>query len=241
MAMTTPHDGPSILVVDDEQAIRLVLEMTLTRRGYRVLLASDGEEALRTAARLRPDLIVLDVLLPGTDGLTVCRRLRARGDEVPVLMLTARDAIGDRVTGLETGADDYVLKPFVADELMARISALLRRSEVTRSRRSVLTFGGLRMDITNRQVTRDGRSLNLTRTEFALLELFLARPGQVLRREWLITSLWGEQGGPTSNTVDVYVMYLRRKLEVGGLPRLLRTVRGVGYILETGASTQPTH
>ncbi|MFD9324363.1 response regulator transcription factor [Streptomyces sp. NPDC060065] len=241
MATTTADDGPSILVVDDEEAIRLVLEMLLARHGYRVLFASDGEEALQTAAQLRPDLIVLDVLLPGTDGLTVCRRLRARGDEVPVLMLTARDTIGDRVTGLETGADDYVVKPFVPDELLARISALLRRSRLTRTHRSVLTFAGLRMDTTNRQVTRDGRRLRLTRTEFALLELFLARPGHVLTREWLLKSLWGEQGGPTSNTVDVYVMYLRRKLEAGGLPRLLRTVRGVGYTLEAGASARTAH
>jgi two-component system response regulator MprA len=235
MAMTTPDDGPIILVVDDEEAIRLVLEMILTRRGYRVLLAPDGEEALRAAAKLRPDLIILDVLLPKTDGLTVCRRLRARGDEVPVLMLTGRDTIGDRVTGLETGADDYVVKPFVTDELIARIGALLRRSQVTTARRSILAFGGLRMDTTNRQVTRDGRNVHLTRTEFALLELFLASPGQVLKREWLLKSLWGEQSGPTSNTIDVYVMYLRRKLEAGGLPRLLRTVHGVGYILDAGA------
>jgi two-component system response regulator MprA len=242
MAMTLEPpatDTLSILVVDDERAIRDALQMILTRRGYEVLLATDGEEALDMVEALRPDLVILDVLLPRMDGLTACRRLRARGDDVPVLMLTARDTIGDRVTGLETGADDYLVKPFATDELVARMRALLRRSRsVPAALDSVLSFAGLRLDTVSREVTRDGRDLRLTRTEFALLELFLARPRQVLEREWLLKALWGDHGGlPTANTLDVYVMYLRRKTEVGGLPRLLRTVRGVGYVLDLDGPT----
>jgi two-component system, OmpR family, response regulator MprA len=245
MAMTMPLTEPlqepgtdlSILVVDDERAIRDALHMVLTRRGYEVLLAADGEEALRMVESHRPDLVILDVLLPHMDGLTACRRLRARGDDVPVLMLTARDTIGDRVTGLETGADDYVLKPFATDELVARMRALLRRRRPAAEQKdSVLTFAGLRLDAIARSVTRDGRELRLTRTEFALLELFLARPRQVLEREWLLKALWGDHGLPTANTLDVYVMYLRRKTETGGRPRLIRTVRGVGYVLDTDAA-----
>jgi two-component system response regulator MprA len=234
--MTTEPGGMEcILVVDDERAIRDALHLILTRRGYDVLLAADGEEALDMIETCHPDLVILDVLLPHMDGLTACRRLRARGDDVPVLMLTARDTIGDRVTGLETGADDYVVKPFATDELVARMRALLRRrrAAATELRDSVLSFAGLRMDGVSREVTRDGRELRLTRTEFALLELFLARPRLVLEREWLLKSLWGDHDLPTANALDVYVMYLRRKTEAGGLPRLIRTVRGVGYVLDT--------
>jgi two-component system response regulator MprA len=231
---TEPSTAPSVLVVDDERAIRDALHLILTRRGYQVLLATDGEEGLRMVETHRPDLVILDVLLPHMDGLTACRRLRARGDQVPVLMLTARDTVGDRVTGLETGADDYLIKPFATDELIARMRALLRRRKSAgESKESVLTFAGLRMDTVARAVTRDGRELRLTRTEFALLELFLSRPRQVLEREWLLKSLWGDHGLPTANTLDVYIMYLRRKTETGGRPRLIRTVRGVGYVLET--------
>lgn len=241
MAMTVTGtieaaDASRILVVDDEPAIRDALEMILTRRGYVVLFAGDGEEALGLVESQRPDLVILDVLLPFMDGLTACRRLRARGDDVPVMMLTARDTIGDRVTGLETGADDYLAKPFATDELIARVRALLRRRAVTASAHdAVLSYAGLRMDTSAREVTREGRDLRLTRTEFALLELFLARPRQVLEREWLLKSLWGDHGLPTTNTLDVYVMYLRRKTEAGGKLRLLRTVRGVGYVLDADA------
>ncbi|MDX6347711.1 MAG: two-component system, OmpR family, response regulator MprA [Streptomyces sp.] len=243
MAMTMTEAGsgagtgsgtaPSILVVDDERAIRDALHLILSRRGYEVLLAGDGEEALAMVESMRPDLVILDVLLPHMDGLTACRHLRARGDEVPVLMLTARDTIGDRVTGLETGADDYLAKPFATDELIARIRALLRRNRTgAKPQDTVHSFAGLRMDTVGREVSRNGRDLRLTRTEFALLELFLARPRQVLEREWLLKALWGDHGLPTANTLDVYVMYLRRKTESGGLPRLIRTVRGVGYVLD---------
>ncbi|WP_405737001.1 response regulator transcription factor [Streptomyces sp. NBC_01537] len=234
---TTPgaSGAPRILVVDDERAIRDALHMILSRRGYEVLLACDGEEALEMVESARPDLVILDVLLPFMDGLTACRRLRARGDEVPVMMLTARDTIGDRVTGLETGADDYLAKPFATDELVARIRALLRRRqrESALVHDTVFSFAGLRMDTVGRDVTRDGRDLRLTRTEFALLELFMARPRQVLERDRLLKALWGDHGLPTANTLDVYVMYLRRKTEAGGLSRLIRTVRGVGYVLDT--------
>jgi two-component system response regulator MprA len=240
MTMTEPGTAPGssgtprILVVDDERAIRDALHMILTRRGYEVLLAADGEEALDMAESAHPDLVILDVLLPFMDGLTACRRLRARGDEVPVMMLTARDTIGDRVTGLETGADDYLAKPFATDELVARIRALLRRGRGSaKAQDTVHSFAGLRMDTVAREVSRDGRDLRLTRTEFALLELFMARPRQVLEREWLLKALWGDHGLPTANTLDVYVMYLRRKTEAGGLSRLIRTVRGVGYVLDT--------
>jgi two-component system response regulator MprA len=241
MMMTEPltipgsSGAPRILVVDDERAIRDALHMILSRRGYEVLLAGDGEEALEMVESARPDLVILDVLLPYMDGLTACRRLRARGDEVPVMMLTARDTIGDRVTGLETGADDYLAKPFATDELVARIRALLRRRqrESATVQDTVYSFAGLRMDTVGREVTRDGRDLRLTRTEFALLELFMTRPRQVLEREWLLKGLWGDHGLPTANTLDVYVMYLRRKTESGGLARLIRTVRGVGYVLDT--------
>lgn len=234
---TTPgaSGAPRILVVDDERAIRDALHMILSRRGYEVLLACDGEEALEMVESAHPDLVILDVLLPYMDGLTACRRLRARGDEVPVMMLTARDTIGDRVTGLETGADDYLAKPFATDELVARIRALLRRRqrESALVHDTVFNFAGLRMDTVGRDVTRDGRDLRLTRTEFALLELFMARPRQVLERDWLLKALWGDHGLPTANTLDVYVMYLRRKTEAGGMSRLIRTVRGVGYVLDT--------
>jgi two-component system response regulator MprA len=223
MTMTEPtttlgaSGAPRILVVDDERAIRDALHMILSRRGYEVLLACDGEEALEMVESAHPDLVILDVLLPYMDGLT------------------ARDTIGDRVTGLETGADDYLAKPFATDELVARIRALLRRRqrESALVHDTVFNFAGLRMDTVGRDVTRDGRDLRLTRTEFALLELFMARPRQVLERDWLLKALWGDHGLPTANTLDVYVMYLRRKTEAGGLSRLIRTVRGVGYVLDT--------
>jgi two-component system response regulator MprA len=215
-----------ILVVDDEPAVRESLASSLAFEDYEVVTATDG---LSELDRIRPDLAILDVLMPRMDGLTTCRRLRARGDTLPVLMLTARDTIGDRVTGLDAGADDYLVKPFELDELLARVRALLRRSLVTtRGGDDILEYAGLRMNTVTREVTRDGRPLDLTRTEHSLLEMFLTHPRQVLTREQILSAVWGFDFEPSSNSLDVYVMYLRRKT---GEPRLINTVRGVGYVL----------
>jgi two-component system response regulator MprA len=220
-----------ILVVDDEPAVRESLASSLAFEDYQIDTAMDGVDALDKLDRVKPDLIVLDILMPRMDGLTTCRRLRARGETVPVLMLTARDTIGDRVTGLDAGADDYLVKPFELDELLARVRALLRRSTL-RTRPDggddVLEYGGLSMNTLTREVTRDGRSLDLTRTEYTLLETFLGRPRQVFTREQILSAVWGFDFEPASNSLDVYVMYLRRKT---GEPRLIHTVRGVGYVL----------
>ncbi|MYS84099.1 response regulator transcription factor [Embleya scabrispora] len=225
---------PHILVVDDEPAVREALETSLRFEGYRVTLADEGVAALTAIAGGEPDLVLLDVLMPRMDGLTACRRLRARGDTLPVLMLTARDAVGDRVTGLDAGADDYLVKPFELDELLARVRALLRRSAMSGAGEAAddaLTFADLRMDTASREVTRAGRAIDLTRTEYTLLELLLTHPRQVLTREQILRNVWGFDFEPASNSLDVYVMYLRRKTEAGGLPRLVHTVRGVGYVL----------
>jgi two-component system response regulator MprA len=220
-----------ILVVDDEPAVRESLATSLAFEDYEVETAVDGVEALERLDAVKPDLVLLDILMPRLDGLTTCRRLRARGETVPVLMLTARDTIGDRVTGLDSGADDYLVKPFELDELLARVRALLRRSVLT-SRSAepgdVLDYAGVRMNTLTREVTRDGRGLDLTRTEYTLLEMFLAHPRQVLTREQILETVWGFDFEPASNSLDVYVMYLRRKM---GEPRLIQTVRGVGYVL----------
>ncbi|MFE5331205.1 response regulator transcription factor [Embleya sp. NPDC056575] len=228
---------PHILVVDDEPAVREALESSLRFEGYRVTLADEGVAALTAIAGDEPDLVLLDVLMPRMDGLTACRRLRARGDTLPVLMLTARDAVGDRVTGLDAGADDYLVKPFELDELLARVRALLRRSAMAGAREEarddVLAYADLRMDTASREVTRAGRTIDLTRTEYTLLELLLTHPRQVLTREQILHNVWGFDFEPASNSLDVYVMYLRRKTETGGLPRLVHTVRGVGYVLRT--------
>jgi two-component system response regulator MprA len=221
-------DDVRILVVDDEPAVRESLASSLEFEDYDVVTAADGLAALEELDRSRPDLAILDVLMPRMDGLTACRRLRARGDTLPVLMLTARDTVGDRVTGLDAGADDYLVKPFELDELFARIRALLRRSLVTSCDGEILEYTGLRMNTSTREVTRDGRVLDLTRTEFTLLELFLTHPRQVLTREQILKTVWGFDFEPSSNSLDVYVMYLRRKT---GTPRLIHTVRGVGYVL----------
>ncbi|WP_031508135.1 response regulator transcription factor [Streptomyces megasporus] len=228
-----------VLIVDDEPAVREALRRSLAFEGYETDLASDGLEALERVEAHRPDLVILDVLMPRMDGLTAARRLRAAGATVPILMLTARDTVGDRVTGLDAGADDYLVKPFELDELLARIRALLRRSSYAREQAGgedteVLTFADLRMDLTTREVTRGGRPVELTRTEFTLLEMFLAHPRQVLTREQILKAVWGFDFEPSSNSLDVYVMYLRRKTEAGGEPRLLHTVRGVGYVLREG-------
>jgi two-component system, OmpR family, response regulator MprA len=216
-----------ILVVDDEPTVRDSLGRALRLEGYAVDLAADGEEGLTKARNAGPDAIVLDVLMAGMDGLETCRRLRASGDRTPVLMLTARDAIGDRVAGLDAGADDYLVKPFALDELRARLRALLRRAGGGDGH--VLAFGDLIMDALAYEVHRGDRRLELTRTEFELLRLFLEHPRQVLTRSQVLERVWGYDFGPSSNSLEVYVGYLRRKLEAAGEPRILQTVRGVGY------------
>jgi two-component system response regulator MprA len=221
-----------ILVVDDERAVRESLRRALTLEGYEVDLASDGEEALaylQTRAS-QPDAIVLDVLMPHVNGLEVCRRLRASGNRVPVLMLTARDQVDDRVAGLDAGADDYVVKPFALEELFARVRALLRRT-ANGSPDEVLRFSDVELDPRTHEARRSGEELELTRTEFALLELFLRNPRQVLTRPVIFERVWGYDFGYASNSLDVYIGYLRRKTEAGGRPRLIQTIRGVGYAL----------
>jgi two-component system response regulator MprA len=217
-----------VLVVDDEPSVRTALDRALRLEGYDVSLAEDGADALRQLATAAPDAVVLDVLMPEVDGLEVCRRLRAAEDHTPVLLLTARDAVTDRVAGLDAGADDYLVKPFALEELFARLRALLRR---TPGAGSTLRFEDLTMDTGTREVHRGDRRIELTRTEFLLLELFLRNPRQVLTRSLIFDRVWGYDFGPASNSLEVYVGYLRRKLEEGGEPRLIHTVRGVGYAL----------
>ena len=221
-----------ILVVDDERAVRESLRRALELEGYEIELAADGQEALvRLAANgdTQPDAVILDVLMPGVDGLEVCRRIRRAGNGVPVLMLTARDAVENRVSGLDAGADDYVTKPFALEELLARVRALLRRT--SESSQEILRFADLELDPGTREVRRAGEPIELTRTEFALLELFMTNPRQVLTRSIIFERVWGYDFGFASNSLDVYIGYLRRKTEAGGRPRLIQTVRGVGYAL----------
>ncbi|GGV90141.1 response regulator transcription factor [Streptomyces gelaticus] len=238
--MSPAEDGPQrILIVDDEPAVREALQRSLAFEGYDTEVAVDGLDALARAASYAPDLIVLDIQMPRMDGLTAARRLRSSGTTTPILMLTARDTVGDRVTGLDAGADDYLVKPFELDELFARIRALLRRSSYAAAAGgvpddNVLAFADLRMNLATREVTRGTRRVELTRTEFTLLEMFLAHPRQVLTREQILKAVWGFDFEPSSNSLDVYVMYLRRKTEAGGEPRLVHTVRGVGYALRSG-------
>jgi two-component system, OmpR family, response regulator MprA len=219
-----------VLVVDDEPAVREVLARILKVEGFEVVLAGDGRAAVRAQATARADAVLLDVLMPGLDGLEVCRRLRDTGDRTPVLMLTARDAVGDRVAGLEAGADDYLPKPFALEELLARLRALLRRSGWEQDRQT-LRFDDLELDPVGHEVHRGGRPIELTRTEFLLLELFMLHPRQVLTREQIFDGVWGYDFGPASNSLEVYVGYLRRKTEAAGESRLLHTVRGFGYVL----------
>jgi two-component system response regulator MprA len=219
-----------VLVVDDEPAVREVLARILEVEGFEVALAGDGRAAVRAQASTPADAVLLDVLMPGLDGLEVCRRLRDTGDRTPVLMLTARDGVGDRVAGLEAGADDYLSKPFALEELLARLRALLRRAGWEQDRQT-LRFGDLELDPVGHEVHRGGRRIELTRTEFLLLELFLLHPRQVLTREQIFDGVWGYDFGPASNSLEVYVGYLRRKTEAAGEPRLLHTVRGFGYVL----------
>ena len=221
--------GMKILVVDDERAVRESLRRALELEGYEIDLAEDGQEALlRLETEAEPDAMILDVLMPRVDGLEVCRRLRGQGSRLPVLMLTARVEIENRVEGLDAGADDYVTKPFALDELKARLRALLRR---TTDPGEVLRFADLELDPGTREVRRDGEAIELTRTEFSLLELFMRNPRQVLTRSIIFERVWGYDFGYASNSLDVYIGYLRRKTEVGGRPRLIHTVRGVGYAL----------
>jgi two-component system, OmpR family, response regulator MprA len=222
-----------ILVVDDERAVRESLRRALELEGYEIELASDGSEALSTLQddEPQPDAVILDVLMPGVDGLEVCRRLRATGNRVPVLMLTARDEVENRVAGLDAGADDYVTKPFALEELLARVRALLRRTTNGDGSGELLGFADVQLDLGTREVRRGTRPIELTRTEFALLELFLRNPRQVLTRSIIFERVWGYDFGFASNSLDVYIGYLRRKTEAGGEPRLIHTVRGVGYAL----------
>ena len=228
--------SPHLLVVDDEPAVREALRRALELEGYRVELAEDGADALARIAAKEPDAVVLDILMPVVDGLTVARRLRDQDNPVPILMLTARDSVGDRVAGLDAGADDYLVKPFALEELLARVRALLRRTDPA-ARGGVLQFADLELAPATHEVRRGDRLVELTRTEFHLLELFLRNPRQVLTRSLIFERVWGYDFGPTSNSLDVYVGYLRRKTEAGGEPRLIQTVRGVGYALRE--PTQP--
>ena len=233
-----------ILVVDDDAAVRDSLVRTLRFEGYQVDTAHDGQQALDAVGADEPDAMILDVSMPRMDGLEACRRLRADGVVLPVLMLTARDSVGDRVAGLDAGADDYLVKPFALQELLARLRALLRRSALTvpaeagraasDERAEWLTFADVRLDPATREVRRGVRPLRLTRTEFSILEVFLRHPRQVLTRAVLFERVWGYDFGASSNALGVYVGYLRRKTEAGGEPRLLHTVRGVGYVLRDG-------
>ncbi len=218
-----------VLVVDDEPAVRQALDRALRFEGYKTELANDGPGALAAHAERPADAIVLDVAMPRMDGLEVCRRLRAAGDATPVLMLTARAAVNDRVAGLDAGADDYLVKPFALEELLARIRALLRRSAPAEE--DLLQFSDLSLDSGTREVRRAGRLIELTRTEFLLLELLLRNARQVLTRELIFDRVWGYDFGANSNSLEVYIGYLRRKTEAEGESRLIHTVRGVGYVL----------
>ncbi len=228
-----PDTKPHVLVVEDDRAVRESLRRSLEFNGYTVSLAEDGAAALAGISATNPDAIVMDVMMPRLDGIETTRALRSVGNQVPILVLTARDAVGDRVEGLDAGADDYLTKPFALDELLARLRALLRRaapeSEAEADER--LEFADLSMDLASREVRRGDRPITLTRTEFALLELFLRRPRRVLERSFILEEVWGFDFPTTANSLEVYIGYLRRKTEAEGEPRVLHTVRGVGYVL----------
>jgi two-component system, OmpR family, response regulator MprA len=220
-----------ILVVDDEPAVQSALSRALALERYEVAQAADGREALDRLGAEPYEAVILDVSMPHVDGLEVCRRLRAAGDRTPVLMLTAREQVDDRVAGLDAGADDYLVKPFALRELLARVRALLRRASDDDESEQALSFEDLRMDRFAHEAWRGERTLDLTRTEFLLLEMFLRHPRQALTRSTIFEHVWGYDFGGTSNSLGVYMGYLRRKTELGGEPRLLHTVRGVGYVL----------
>jgi two-component system, OmpR family, response regulator MprA len=214
----------NVLIVDDDGPVRRTLARTLGAEGYATVLASDGGAALAEVERQQPDVIVLDAIMPGLDGLAVARRLRAKGVSIPILMLTARDAVGDRVAGLDAGADDYLVKPFATEELLARVRALLRRGLEA----PLLSFADISLDTGSRLLVRGGRTVELTQREAALMELLLQRPGKVLSRRTAMTTVWSDGSATTENVVDRYVAYLRRKL---GDPPLIHTVRGAGFVL----------
>jgi len=221
-----------ILVVDDDRAVRESLRRSLTFNGYTVDLAVDGIDALEKASAQRPDALVLDVMMPRLDGLEVCRRLRSTGDDLPILVLTARDSVSERVAGLDAGADDYLPKPFALEELLARLRALLRRRATDSEEISeAMHFADLSLDPVTREVSRGERSISLTRTEFSLLEMLMANPRRVLTRSRILEEVWGYDFPTSGNALEVYIGYLRRKTEAEGEPRLIHTVRGVGYVL----------
>ncbi|HEY2543570.1 MAG TPA: response regulator transcription factor [Gaiellaceae bacterium] len=222
--------GGHVLVVDDDPDVREAVETALELEGHRVTSAADGLAALKRMGQAEFDALVLDVLMPNLDGFEVCRRLRAAGNTTPILILTARDSEEDTIRGLDLGADDYLVKPFALGELLARVRALLRRTRPAGDD-APLWFAGLSLDPRTREASRGGRTLELTRTEYALLELFLRNPRQVLTRELIMERVWNYDFGPTSNPLEVYISYLRKKTEAGGEPRLIVTVRGVGYAL----------
>ena len=230
MPSVNSTQAATILVVDDDRAIRESLERALALEGYRVVAASDGAQALDLVAANQPDVVVLDLMMPNVDGLTVCRRLRARRDRTPILMLTARTETSDRVSGLDAGADDYLPKPFDLDELLARIRALLRRSK-DESDAAVLQVADLALDTRGRRASRGGRDIELTKTEFDLLELLVRNAGVVLDQSTIYERIWGYDFGPDSKNLAVYIGYLRRKTEIDGESRLVHTVRGVGYVV----------
>jgi len=228
-----PVPKPRVLVVEDDRAVRESLRRSLEFNGYDVHLAADGAEALAGIAGVHPDVVVMDVMMPRLDGLETTRALRTAGNTVPILVLTARDAVGDRVEGLDAGADDYLTKPFALQELLARLRALLRRVvQDEDAPEETLAFADLSMNVATREVIRGGRTMELTRTEFTLLEMFLRRPRRVLERAFILEEVWGYDFPTTANSLEVYVGYLRRKTEAEGEPRLIHTVRGVGYVLK---------
>ncbi|MDX6359334.1 MAG: two-component system, OmpR family, response regulator MprA [Nocardioidaceae bacterium] len=234
---SAPAAKPRVLVVDDDKAVRESLRRSLEFNGYAVSLASDGAEALAGLSGLAngmgPDVVVMDVMMPRLDGIETTKALRQAGNDVPVLVLTARDAVGDRVEGLDAGADDYLTKPFALQELLARLRALLRRVVPAEGDDpEVLSFADLSMDLASREVRRGARQMELTRTEFTLLEMFLRRPRRVLERSFILEEVWGYDFPTTANSLEVYVGYLRRKTEAEDEPRLIHTVRGVGYVLK---------